>query len=185
MLRVFCSSYPAGKYFLEAHNRLADLEYESVRSSTDSAALRRFAHDYPEHQFARVGAAIARQLDAREAATQEIRQTLSRYASAVQDMKVEEVSAWRELSRKQQESFASMFRAARHIEVTLTPEGLPEFPEPVTSDPTSWDRIPGEATIPAQLKMKIDSGRGDVQSVQQELKIHVRRHEAVWIITAL
>jgi hypothetical protein len=130
-LEQFRRDFPNSPYAREAAERIALLEWETVRSSNDPRALGDFLARFPSGPNA---AAARDRLRALEAAAQ-VRDTrklvdaaLERYRQAFERRSIDELRrAWPALTRQEQSSFQEFFRNARSVTFHLRVQGDPEI----------------------------------------------------------
>jgi hypothetical protein len=177
-LRTFLGKYPTGRYSLDARNALSELDYEAVKNSSDPNELRKFALEHPDQQLARAASRRASQL---ETAAADIGETLKRYAAAIRQKNIDQVSMLRDLDKQQQQTLKQTFRDNRRIDVNIIPTSAPSF-EPGTAE----SAMPSQATIEIMQTMQMDTGTGDTSPPKpKELTVHLRRTQRGWIITDL
>jgi serine/threonine protein kinase len=184
-LETFWTSYPNGMHTADARKAAATILYARLKMSQNPEALQSLAQRYPEQPIATSALSIANQLKARIAASAEILEKLNRYASAMHSKNLREVLSVRELDKKQQSEFKSMFGTSRRIDIALSPMAQPEFSEPLVEDPSGINEVPSHAVVESDLNLTVVYGSGDTQSQKGRIKVRLKRTANGWIITSL
>jgi serine/threonine protein kinase len=185
-LRTFIDAYPSGKYTAQARQIAARIECDNLRSNPFKLeSLVQFAETYPEHPFAATARSIAHQIKLRADAANRIGETLARYADAFSGKRIDDLAAYRELTRDQRKKIADQFRDARKIELTLVPVQAPEFAEPIEESTSAANQEPSHAVVQASQHLRIVAGDGTVLPGDKVLTIHMRRTGEGWVISSL
>jgi hypothetical protein len=147
------------------------LEWESARSSRDSARLRAFAERFAGTASASQAQAEIQRLE-NEGAAAGIQDVVSRYRAAFESRDIGALrAAWPSLSGTALQAIDAAFKNSRSIQMSLQ-----------CSDP----QLSGNnATIPCRRKQAIQMKTGERLSPEHSIVVHLKRAGNSWVIDSI